>query len=257
MAELKKSTQCHNRKISTHGCLHGGVEVVNVPDNVDTIRLRIGLYTNTEQRTHHVHKLLWSQLSDEEQDFIEVDVDRNDGYRLNLNELTIIHGGSKIRCFPDIVFKKMEKLFLEKKAVQFGDDRPLLSDTEELTLKANSIKLAEEIKANLNIVVLGFEAFKIIHGKYYPLCPVVYSSAIGHKSNSSTGVLKIRRHSPPILSGSVMGGDEIMILVDQVKKDDIEVNFFQLDEEENRIWEAKAIFDKNTDIHFLHAIVFR
>ena len=258
MAELKKSEQNRSTKISTHGCIHGSFEVVNVPNNLHFIRLRLGLYTNdTNPRRHHVHRLLWTQFSLEAQDFIEVDVGRDNGYKFNLNEIAIIHSGSKIRSFPAILFKKMKKMALEKKALQLGDSRSELTDAEELTLKTDIMNFIKEIKDNLNTVALGFEAFQLINGKYYPLCPTKYSNGIGHKSNSSTGMLKIRRHSPPILSGSVLGGEEIMILVDQVKKDDIEVKFFQLNEKEEKIWEARASFDRNTDIHFLYAIVFR
>jgi len=74
----------------THGCIHGRtyskknktfptVQVHNVPVDVNSVRLRIALYTNEISGVshHHVHKMMWKQASDTEQDFIEYNVERD------------------------------------------------------------------------------------------------------------------------------------------------------------------------------------
>merc|ERR1719445_1209405 len=54
----------------THGCIHGRsytkkskkfptVQIQNVPIDVQTVRIRVALYTNEKPRNHHVHKVMW------------------------------------------------------------------------------------------------------------------------------------------------------------------------------------------------------
>ena len=72
----------------THGCIHGKtygkknkkfpmIQVLNVPSDVDTVKLRVALYTNETPKNHHVHKLMWKTASDTEQNFVEIDVGRS------------------------------------------------------------------------------------------------------------------------------------------------------------------------------------
>ena len=52
------------------------------------------------------------------------------------------------------------------------------------------------------------------------------------------------------------GGDEIFIFIERVKKGDIQVRFFQLDEHEERTWQADAHFTEG-DVHHQYAIAFK
>ncbi|KAI1887071.1 hypothetical protein AGOR_G00202350 [Albula goreensis] len=55
-------------------------------------------------------------------------------------------------------------------------------------------------------------------------------------------------------SGSVLGGDEVFLLCEKVQKDDIEIRFYEEEEEDG--WEAFGDFSP-TDVHKQYAIVFK
>jgi len=247
----------------THGCIHGKnftkkskkfpeVQIVNVPQEVKCVRLRVALYTNEKPRKHHVHKIMWKQFSDKEQDFIEVDVPRKNGFKHNWQGLGIIH--TSRRFIDETIFNRIQKVFLEQKGAKMRDPYPRLSDAEELQLKSDAARMGKEITDKLNTVVLGFEAFRVENGIYYPLCSMAFTNAINNLKNPSTGDLKICRISA--YTGSVTGGDEIFIFIERVKKGDISVRFFQLDENDERNWEADAHFTEG-DVHHQYAIAFK
>ena len=246
----------------THGCIHGKnftkkskkfpeVQIVNVPQEVKCVRLRVALYTNEKPRKHHVHKIMWKQFSDKEQDFIEVDVPRKNGFKHNWQGLGIIH--TSRRFIDETIFNRIQKVFLEQKGAKMRDPYPRLSDAEELQLKSDAARMGKEITDKLNTVVLGFEAFRVENGIYYPLCSMAFTNAINNLKNPSTGDLKICRISA--YTGSVTGGDEIFIFIERVKKGDISVRFFQLDENDERNWEADAHFTEG-DVHHPEAAAF-
>ena len=83
---------------------------------------------------------------------------------------------------------------------------------------------------------------------------MAFTNAINNLKNPSTGDLKICRISA--YTGSVTGGDEIFIFIERVKKGDISVRFFQLDENDERGWEADAHFTEG-DVHHQYAIAFK
>merc|ERR1719445_2159181 len=185
-------------------------------------------------------------------DFIEVDIPRSKAFKHTWQGLGIIH--TSRRFIDETIFNRIKKVFLEQKGAKSGDQFPRLTDAEELTLKADAARMGKEITDKLNTVVLGFEAFRVENGIYYPLCSMAFTNAINNLKNPSTGELKICRISA--FSGSVTGGDEIFIFIERVKKGDIEVKFFQLDENEERSWESKAQFTEG-DVHHQYAIAFK
>ena len=99
----------------------------------------------------------------------------------------------------------------------------LLSDIS--THQAEAHKLGKQVTDKLNTVVLGVEAFRVDHGIYRPLCPMAFSNPINNLKNPSTGELKICRISA--FAGSVEGEEEVIILIERVKKGDIHVRFFK------------------------------
>jgi len=247
----------------THGCIHGKhytkkskkfpeVHINNVPAGVDTVRLRVALYTNESPRKHHVHKVMWKQFSESEQDFIEVDLHRSKGFKHVWQGLGIIH--TSRRFINDIIFSRIRRVFLEQKGASQGTPHAMLTDAEELQLKNDAGKMGKEMSGKLNTVLLGFEAFRVENGGiYYPLCSMAFTNPINNLKNPSTGELKICRISS--YAGSVAGGDEVFIFIERVKKGDIQVRFFQLDENDERCWEALAHFTE-ADVHHQFAIAF-
>jgi len=250
----------------THGCIHGRtyskknktfptVQVHNVPADLTSVRLRIALYTNETNSVpqHHVHKMMWKQASDTEQDFIECNAERDQGFRHSWQGLGIIHTSRK--NIDQTLTSRISKLFIEKKQESENAPRIRLTDAEELKLKAEAHKLGKQVTEKLNTVVLGVEAFRVDdHGIYRPLCPMVFSNPINNLKNPSTGELKICRISA--FAGSVEGEEEVIILIERVKKGDIHVRFFELDQDEERVWEELAEFQEG-DVHHQYAIVFK
>ena len=114
--------------------------------------------------------------------------------------------------------------------------------------------MGKKVTDKLNTVVLGFEAFRVDHGIYRPLCSMAFSNPINNLKNPSTGELKICRIST--FTGSVNGGDEIFIFIERVKKGDIHVRFFELDNDDERIWEDFGEFQEG-DVHHQYAIAFK
>ena len=248
----------------THGCIHGKnhqkkkakkfptVAVQNVPDDVETVRLRVALYTNQRPRKHHVHKIMSKQFSEQEQDFIEVDISRKNGFQHVWQGLGIIH--TSRRHIDETLFNRIKKVYLEQKGKNNNDNQPYLTDSEEVQLKSDAANMGKEVTNKLNTVVLGFEAFSVENGIYIPLCAMAFTNPINNLKNPSTGELKICRISA--FSGSVSGGDEIFIFIERVKKGDIQVKFFQLDDTEERVWEEFAEFTEG-DVHHQYAIAFK
>ena len=221
------------------------VVLENVPDDVETVRLRLGLYT--KERKHHVHKIMSKQLS--EQDFIEVEIARKNGFQHVWQGLRIINT-RKIN-FEETLFSRIRKIHLEQKGMKTSPD---LTDPEEVQLKSEAAKMAREMEDKLNTVLLGFEAFRVEDGIFIPLCEMAFTKPIKNQKNPRTGKLKVFRLSA--VSGSVRGGEEILIFVERVRREDIEVRFFQLDQNERRVWEQLAEFTEG-DVHRQFAIAFR
>jgi len=247
----------------THGCIHGKhytkkskkfptVQIQNVPLDVHTVRIRVALYTNEKPRNHHVHKVMWKTASDVEQNFVECEVNRAQGFRHMWQGLGIIHTSRKY--IDETLFNRIKKVFLEQKGAQKNVPNPALSDAEELQLKSDANAMGKKVTDKLNTVVLGFEAFRVDNGIYRPLCSMAFSNPINNLKNPSTGELKICRISA--FSGCVSGGDEIFIFIERVKKGDIHVRFFELDKDEERVWEDFGEFQEG-DVHHQYAIAFK
>merc|ERR1712038_528728 len=162
--------------------------------------------------------------------------------------------GTSRRFINDIIFSRIRRVFLEQKGASQGTPHAMLTDAEELQLKNDAGKMGKEMSGKLNTVLLGFEAFRVENGGiYYPLCSMAFTNPINNLKNPSTGELKICRISS--YAGSVAGGDEVFIFIERVKKGDIQVRFFQLDENDERCWEALAHFTE-ADVHHQFAIAF-
>ena len=105
---------------------------------------------------------------------------------------------------------------------------------------------------------------------FRPLCCMTFGNPINNLKNPSTGELKICRirrvllslrgrcnaPAPSAFAGSVEGEEEVFIFIERVKKGDIHVRFFELDQDEERVWEELAEFQEG-DVHHQYAIAFK
>jgi len=249
----------------THGCIHGKtynkknkkfpmIQVVNVPPDLEKIRVRVALYTNEPHgpKSHHVHKLMWKAASETEQDFVESDLTQAQLFTHVWQGLGIIHTGRKY--IDDVLYDRIKKVFIEKRGAMNNNPSPPLSDADIIKLKKDAHEMGGKIVDKLNTVVLGFEAFRVDNGVYRPICPMAFSQPINNLKNPSTGDLKICRISA--FAGSVSGGEEVFIFIERVKKGDIKVRFFELDKDEERVWSEFAEFQEN-DVHHQYAVAFK
>lgn len=100
---------------------------------------------------------------------------------------------------------------------------------------------------------LCFEAFKIEDNhSWTPIAAPVFSNPINNRKSAQTGELRITRLSKP--TGSVMGNDELILLVEKVSKKNIKVRFFEENDDGETVWESYAKF-RESDVHHQYAIV--
>ncbi|XP_068140692.1 dorsal-related immunity factor Dif-like [Drosophila tropicalis] len=102
---------------------------------------------------------------------------------------------------------------------------------------------------NLYELRLCYQAFITVGNSKVPLDPVV-SSPIYGKSNELT----ITRLCS--CAAKVSGGDEIIMLCEKIAKDDIQIRFFETNDDGVEVWEAYAEFQQ-TDIFKQMAIAFK
>ena len=81
----------------------------------------------------------------------------------------------------------------------------------------------------------------------------MFSNPINNRKSAQTGDLRITRLS--IATGSVGGGDDLILLVEKVSKKNIKVRFYEMVDDE-QVWEAFASF-RESDVHHQYAIVCR
>lgn len=87
---------------------------------------------------------------------------------------------------------------------------------------------------------------------WIPIAAPVFSNPINNRKSAQTGELRIVRLSKP--TGSVMGNDELILLVEKVSKKNIKVRFFEENEDGETVWESYAKF-RESDVHHQYAIV--
>ncbi|XP_064422917.1 nuclear factor NF-kappa-B p105 subunit-like [Latimeria chalumnae] len=107
---------------------------------------------------------------------------------------------------------------------------------------------------DLTVVRLMFTAYlPDNNGNFtYGLVPVLTSPIFDSKAPNASSLRIVRMDRA---AGSVVGGEEIFLLCDKVQKDDIQVRFYEEDEN-GLIWEAFGKFGLS-DVHKQCAIVFK
>lgn len=247
----------------THGSLNGktsdrsrkqtfpSVELLNY-DQPAIIRCSLYQYGREDMahtRQLHAHRLVKKHGSDEIDDPHDVSVNGDLGYIANFHSMGIIHTARKY-----IVTELIRKMTIlkQEEIARIEHQFRSLTKKEELEVKALAEKESKCI--NLNVVCLRFDAYRIVNNIYYPVCPPVYSPAINNLKSALTGDLRIVRMDH--CTSPCRGGREIFILVEKVTKKNIKVRFFELDDDDNEVWEDYGRFS-DLDVHHQYAIVFK
>ncbi|KAM4050081.1 nuclear factor NF-kappa-B p105 subunit isoform 2-T2 [Anomaloglossus baeobatrachus] len=133
----------------------------------------------------------------------------------------------------------------------YSADRPLTERERELIRQA-AYQQSRDI--DLSVVRLMFTAFlPDSNGGFTRRLEPVMSVPIFDSKAPNASNLKIVRMDRT--SGCATGGEEIYLLCDKVQKDDIQIRFYEEDEN-GHIWEGFGDFSP-TDVHRQFAIVFR
>ncbi|EPY78492.1 nuclear factor NF-kappa-B p105 subunit [Camelus ferus] len=132
-----------------------------------------------------------------------------------------------------------------------GGDRQL-TDREKEVIRQAALQQTKEM--DLSVVRLMFTAFlPDSTGSFTRRLEPVVSDAIYDSKAPNASNLKIVRMDRT--AGCVTGGEEIYLLCDKVQKDDIQIRFYE-EEENGGIWEGFGDFSP-TDVHRQFAIVFK
>ncbi|XP_032117503.1 nuclear factor NF-kappa-B p105 subunit isoform X3 [Sapajus apella] len=142
---------------------------------------------------------------------------------------------------PDLVYLQAEG----------GGDRQL-GDREKELIRQAALQQTKEM--DLSVVRLMFTAFlPDSTGSFTRRLEPVVSDAIYDSKAPNASNLKIVRMDRT--AGCVTGGEEIYLLCDKVQKDDIQIRFYE-EEENGGVWEGFGDFSP-TDVHRQFAIVFK
>ncbi|NWV21895.1 NFKB1 factor, partial [Origma solitaria] len=135
-------------------------------------------------------------------------------------------------------------------AEECGDRQ--LTEREREIIRQAAIQQTKEM--DLSVVRLMFTAFlPDSNGSFTRKLDPVISDAIYDSKAPNASNLKIVRMDRT--AGCVTGGEEIYLLCDKVQKDDIQIRFYEEDEN-GGIWEGFGDFSP-TDVHRQFAIVFK
>ncbi|KAM9134046.1 nuclear factor NF-kappa-B p100 subunit isoform 1-T1 [Pangshura tecta] len=208
-------------------CNYGGVA-----------RIEVDLVTHSDPPRVHAHSLVGKQCNEAGNCIVTVGPK---DMTAQFNNLGVLH----------VTKKNMMEIMKDKlKQQKIRNRNQALTESElrEIEVEAKELKKVMD----LSIVRLRFTAYlRDSNGNFtLPLNPVI-SDPIHDSKSPGASNLKISRMDKT--AGSVRGGDEVYLLCDKVQKDDIEVRFYEDDENG---WQAFGDFSP-TDVHKQYAIVFR
>ncbi|XP_060942990.1 nuclear factor NF-kappa-B p100 subunit [Limanda limanda] len=212
---------------------------VKINNYVGHARVEVQLVTHTDPPRVHAHSLVGRHCT--EKGTCTLDVGPND-LTASFSNLGILHVTKK--GVVEILCKRLrdERRRHKGHTLTDGEDSVCLKDAKDLG------KVMD-----LNIVRLKFTAYlQDSNGGFTRALKPVVSNPIYDSKSPNASNLKISRMDKTC--GSVLGGDEIFLLCDKVQKDDIEIRFYEEDDEGG--WEAFGDFSP-TDVHKQYAIVFK
>ncbi|CAL8258950.1 unnamed protein product [Lota lota] len=214
---------------------------VKVNNYVGHARVEVQLVTHSDPPRVHAHSLVGRQCT--ESGTCTMDMGPND-LTASFSNLGILHVTKK--GVMEVLTRRLKDERRRQKGLHH-----LFSDAEEISMVKEAKELGKVM--DLNIVRLKFTAYlQDSNGGYTRALKPVVSNPIYDSKSPNASNLKISRMDKTC--GSVLGGEEIFLLCDKVQKDDIEIRFYEEDEE--GAWEAFGDFSP-TDVHKQYAIVFR
>uniref|UniRef100_A0A3P8UTD5 Nuclear factor of kappa light polypeptide gene enhancer in B-cells 2 (p49/p100) n=1 Tax=Cynoglossus semilaevis TaxID=244447 RepID=A0A3P8UTD5_CYNSE len=214
---------------------------VKINNYVGHARVEVQLVTHTDPPRVHAHSLVGRHCT--EKGTCTLDIGPND-LTASFSNLGILHVTKK--GVVEILCKRLK----DERKRQKGP-HSILTDEEEGACMKEAKELGKVM--DLNIVRLKFTAFlQDSNGGFTRALKPVVSNPIYDSKSPNASNLKISRLDKTC--GSVLGGDEIFLLCDKVQKDDIEIRFYEEDEDGG--WEAFGDFSP-TDVHKQYAIVFK
>uniref|UniRef100_A0A8B9BBJ2 Nuclear factor kappa B subunit 2 n=1 Tax=Anser brachyrhynchus TaxID=132585 RepID=A0A8B9BBJ2_9AVES len=211
---------------------------VKICNYIGMARIEVDLVTHSDPPRVHAHSLVGKQCN-EAGNCVAI-VGPKD-MTAQFSNLGVLH----------VTKKNMMEIMKEKlKQQKIRNTNSLLTEAElrEIELEAKELKKVMD----LSIVRLRFTAYlRDSSGNFTLALQPVISDPIHDSKSPGASNLKISRMDKT--AGSVRGGDEVYLLCDKVQKDDIEVRFYEDDENG---WQAFGDFSP-TDVHKQYAIVFR
>uniref|UniRef100_A0A7M4FR45 Nuclear factor kappa B subunit 2 n=1 Tax=Crocodylus porosus TaxID=8502 RepID=A0A7M4FR45_CROPO len=211
---------------------------VKICNYVGLARIEVDLVTHSDPPRVHAHSLVGKQCNEAGNCIVTVGPK---DMTAQFNNLGVLH----------VTKKNMMEIMKEKlKQQKLRNRSQLLTDSEvrEIEVEAKELKKVMD----LSIVRLRFTAYlRDSSGNFTLALNPVISDPIHDSKSPGASNLKISRMDKT--AGSVRGGDEVYLLCDKVQKDDIEVRFYEDDENG---WQAFGDFSP-TDVHKQYAIVFR
>uniref|UniRef100_A0A665U154 Nuclear factor of kappa light polypeptide gene enhancer in B-cells 2 (p49/p100) n=1 Tax=Echeneis naucrates TaxID=173247 RepID=A0A665U154_ECHNA len=214
---------------------------VKINNYMGHVRVEVQLVTHTDPPRVHAHSLVGRHCTDK--GTCTIDVGPSD-LTASFSNLGILHVTKK--GVVDILYKRL----IDERKRQKGP-HSTLTEAEESACQKEAKELGKVM--DLNIVRLKFTAFlQDSNGSFSRALKPVVSNPIYDSKSPNASNLKISRMDKTC--GSVLGGDEIFLLCDKVQKDDIEIRFYEEDDEGG--WEAFGDFSP-TDVHKQYAIVFK
>ncbi|XP_017289142.1 nuclear factor NF-kappa-B p100 subunit isoform X2 [Kryptolebias marmoratus] len=214
---------------------------VKINNYVGLARVEVQLVTHTDPARVHAHSLVGRHCN--ESGTCTLDIGPNE-LTASFSNLGILHVTKK--GVVEVLTRRLRDERKRQKGTQYD-----LTDAEEMSILKEAKELGKTM--DLNIVRLRFTAYlQDSTGAFTRALKPVVSNPIYDSKSPNASNLKISRMDKTC--GSVLGGDEIFLLCDKVQKDDIEIRFYEEDDEGG--WEAFGDFSP-TDVHKQYAIVFK
>ncbi|XP_039276689.1 nuclear factor NF-kappa-B p110 subunit isoform X2 [Nilaparvata lugens] len=223
----------------THGAILGARATKN-EKTYPTVKLfnydgdaviRCTLYTaENKRRRPHVHRLVGKMSGrTEKDDPHDMRISQSDNHTACFQNLVIIHTAKKVL---------VDELLGKKKRIAEARFTQKLNIEEKLLGKMR-LEAEQDAKGmNMNSVSLKFEAFSLVNQQYIQICEPVYSQPINNMKSHVTGQLRICRLSK--FYSSCEGGEEILLFVEKVGKNNIKVLFTERDDYGNEVWRDYA-----------------
>uniref|UniRef100_A0A672GCD4 RHD domain-containing protein n=1 Tax=Salarias fasciatus TaxID=181472 RepID=A0A672GCD4_SALFA len=224
---------------------------VKINNYVGHARVEVQLVTHTDPPRVHAHSLVGRNCTDN--GTCTLDIGPND-LTASFSNLGILHVTKK--GVVEVLTRRLRAEWKRQKGAHLNLTveglrccRP--ADAEDSSIQKEAKELGKVM--DLNIVRLKFTAYlQDSNGAFTRALKPVVSNPIYDSKSPNASNLKISRIDKTF--GSVLGGDEIFLLCDKVQKDDIEIRFYEEDDE--ACWEAFGDFSP-TDVHKQYAIVFK